>query len=338
MSRHKHKNPRVKVYFRHKGHLFKLFEAINFGTKSEPQLKIKGLAETYMQIRDDQKRFDGQIHVGQQIRFLDGNHVEFTYHKDGSVLTEVIQPSGKKEHDNPYGTGERWTPLAAITTYQPVMTFQIQTLSGYHRAFIEEKYGLTNYVVKNERLFELERGQRIVVLIYMKDKNYPLAKYCIYDMIYSDVLMKFGDKLELCILIQKQMHPENAGAMIENEFWFVDRLDGFEYLSNILTKHIFDLPFADFINVIQEGGRFFNISEKMMQVIESVDPLYDYLIREQLMIHIHKPQLVRLLLDRLDGKYDEYLGLSSEEQLKYVISLYIAEAMMISQQRDKIKK
>ncbi len=335
MAKHKHKNPRVNVYFRHKGHLFKLLEAINFGTKNEPQLKIKGLAETYMQIKDDQKHFDGQIHVGQQIRFVDGNHVEFTYHKDGSILTEVIQPSGEKEYDNPYGTGERWTPLADISTYQPVMTFQMQTLSGYHRAFIEEKYGLTNYVVKNERLFEFARGEGVVVLIYLKNKEYPLARYCFDDMIYSDALMKFGEELELCILIQKQKHPKNVGAMIKNEFWFVDRLEGFEYLSNILTKHIFDRPFVEFMKVIQEGDCYFNISEKMMQVIESVDPLYDLLIRGKLAIHIHKPQLVRMLLDRLDGIYDEYLSLSNEERMKYVLGMYVVGTTLISRHIGK---
>lgn len=46
MSRHKHKNPRVKVYFRNKGRCFRLLEAINFGSKSSPELKIKGLTET----------------------------------------------------------------------------------------------------------------------------------------------------------------------------------------------------------------------------------------------------------------------------------------------------
>lgn len=40
MSRHKHKNPRVKVYFRNKGRCFRLLEAINFGSKSSPELKI----------------------------------------------------------------------------------------------------------------------------------------------------------------------------------------------------------------------------------------------------------------------------------------------------------
>ena len=106
MARHKHKNPRVKVYFRYKGHYFSLLEAINFGSKTSPELKIKGLTETYMQIKDDKRRFDGNIHVGQLIRFVDGNHVEFTYHKDGSILTEVILPSGK-EYNNPCdgGTG-----------------------------------------------------------------------------------------------------------------------------------------------------------------------------------------------------------------------------------------
>jgi len=235
MARHKHKNPRVKVYFRHKGNYFKLFEAINFGTNTSPELKIKGLTETYMQIRDDQHRFDGNLHVGQYIRFVDGNHVEFTYHKDGSILAETIQPKGRKEYYNPYGKEERWTPIADITTYQPVMVLQLLSLAPYRKAFIEEKYGSKNYVVKNNHFFDFERGQGMMVLIYLKHKNYPLTRYC-FENNYSDVLMKFGENLELCIFIQRQMHPENANSMIRNSFSFVDRLDGFEYISSCTSQ------------------------------------------------------------------------------------------------------
>lgn len=321
MSRHKHKNPRVKVYFRYKGRCFRLLEAINFGSKSSPELKIKGLTETYLQTKDDQHRFDGKFHVGQLIRFIDGNHVEFTYHKDGSILSEVLNPTGK-EYFNAYGQGERWTPIAEITTYQPVMIFQILSLVDYRPAFIEDKYGLKNYIVKNERLFEFQRGQGIMVLIYLKHKDFPLAKYCFDDKIYSDVLMKFGENLELCIFIQKQLTPDNAGST-RNNFTFVDRLDGFEYMSSILLQHIFDKTFADFMNVVQEGGRYFDISEKMMQVIESVDPLYDYLLKEKLPIHLHKPELIRRLLDSLEGKYDGYLSMSLEKRLARVLGLYV---------------
>ena len=235
MSRHKHKNPRVKVYFQYKGKCFRLLEAINFGTKATPELKIKGLAETYLQTKDDQHRFDGKFHVGQLIRYVDGNHVEFTYHKDGSILSEVIHPSGQKEYNNPYGKEERWTPIADITTYQPVMVFQILSLSDYRPAFIEEKHSLRNYVVKNNRLFEFERGQGMMVLVYLKHKDFPLAKYCFDDMNYSDVLMRFGESLELCIFIQKQVTPDNPGST-RNNFSFVDKLDGFEYLSDVLKK------------------------------------------------------------------------------------------------------
>lgn len=121
-----------------------------------------------MQIKDNQHRFGGIFHVGQLIRFVEGNHVEFTYHKDGLILTEVIHPSGEKEYNNPYGNGGKWTPLSDVTTYQPVMVFQILTLSGYRKAFIEEKYGLKNYIVRNDRIFELQRGQGIMVLVYLK--------------------------------------------------------------------------------------------------------------------------------------------------------------------------
>lgn len=309
------------MYFRYKGRCFRLLEAINFGSKSSPELKIKGLTETYLQTKDDQHRFDGKFHVGQLIRFIDGNHVEFTYHKDGSILSEVLNPTGK-EYFNAYGQGERWTPIAEITTYQPVMIFQILSLVDYRPAFIEDKYGLKNYIVKNERLFEFQRGQGMMVLVYLKHKDFPLAKYCFDDKIYSDVLMKFGENLELCIFIQKQLTPDNAGST-RNNFTFVDRLDGFEYMSSILLHHIFDKTFADFMNVVQEGGRYFDISEKMMQVIESVDPLYDYLLKEKLPIHLHKPELIRRLLDSLEGKYDGYLSMSLEKRLARVLGLYV---------------
>lgn len=280
MARHKHKNPRVKVYFRYKERCFRLLEAINFGSETTPELKIKGLTDTYLQTKDDQHRHDGQFYVGQLIRFVDGNHVEFTYHKDGSILSEVIHPSGQKEYNNPYGKDERWTPIADITTYQPVMVFQVLSLSDYRPVIIEEKHGLLNYIVKNERLFEFERGQGIIVLIYLKHKNFPLAKYCFNNKIYSDMLMKFGENLELCIFIQKQMTPDNAGSTW-NSFTFIDRLDGFEYMSSILLQHIFDKNFADFMNVLQEGDRYFDIPENIMQVMESVDPLFNSLLAKK---------------------------------------------------------
>ena len=152
MARHKHKNPRVKVFFRYRGRCFRLLEAINFGTKTAPELKIKGLAETYMQTKDDQHRFDGHFHVGQLIRFIDGKNVEFTYHKDGSILSEVVMSPGHKEYFNPYGKNEKWTPLSEIDSYQPVMVLQIFSLADYRPAFIENKYGQKNYIVKNEKM------------------------------------------------------------------------------------------------------------------------------------------------------------------------------------------
>ena len=91
-----------------------------------------------------------------------------------------------------------------------------------------------------------------------------------------------------------------------------------------MVKHIFDKTFADFMNIVQEGERYFDISEKMMQVIESVDPLYNRLLAEKVPIQIHKPELIRMLLDKLDGKYDEYLGQTEEERMKYVMILYLS--------------
>lgn len=322
MARHKHKNPRVKVFFRYRGRCFRLLEAINFGTKTAPELKIKGLAETYMQTKDDQHRFDGHFHVGQLIRFIDGKNVEFTYHKDGSILSEVVMSPGHKEYFNPYGKNEKWTPLSEIDSYQPVMVLQILSLADYRPAFIENKYGLKNYIVKNERLFEFQRGQGMMVLIYLKHKDFPLAKYCFDDMNYSDVLMKFGENLELCIFIQKQLTPDNAGST-RNNFSFVDKLDGFEYLSNVLKNHIFNPRAASFISGIQEGGCYFDVSEQMMRVIESVGKFYVHIQKVGVPNLIQESRLVRMLLDKLDGKYDEYLAMNEDEQMKYVLVQFL---------------
>lgn len=322
MGRHRHKNPRVNVYFKYKGNCFKLLETINFGSKTTPELKIKGLTETYMQIRDDEKRFDGKLHEGQFIRFVDGKHLEFTYHKDGTILVKVIHPSGQKEYYNPYGEGERWTPMVNITTFQPIMIFLISSIASYHPTYIEEKYGLINYIVKNDQIFEFSKGQGALVLIYLRNKNYPLAKYC-FEGIYSDVLMSLNDKLDLCIMIQKQSGKEGAGSWQMNNFIFLDKLDGFYYLNGVLKDHIFDPDFAEFMNIVQEGNCYFDISEKMMQVIESVDPLYKAFKSNGITAKIRKPILVRCLLDSLNGNYDEYLNLPKERQEQYIIGLYL---------------
>lgn len=95
----------------------------------------------------------------------------------------------------------------------------------------------------------------------------------------------------------------------------------------MLRNHIFDQTFAEFLNVVQEGNRYFDISETMIRIIESVNPLYESLMAEKIPIQVHKPTLVKLLLDRLDGKYDEYLKLSQEEQKKSTLVLYLNTAM-----------
>lgn len=321
MARHRHKKARVNVYFKYKGHLFKLLEAINFGSRSLPEIKIKGLTETYIQIRDDKKRFDGMLHEGQLIRFVDGKHLEFTYHKDGAILVKVIHPSGDKEQNNPYGTGERWTPITEIKTFQPIMMLLISSIASYLPTVMEEKCGLINYVVKNEQIFEFTKGQSALVLIYLRNKNYPLAKYC-FAGIYSDVLISLNDNLDLCIMIQKQLGQEWAGSWKMNRFMFLSKLDGFDYFYRELKDHIFDHDLAGFLSVIQEGNCYFDISEEMMQVIESADPLYNDFKTMGAPVQIHKPTLIRCLLDSLDGNYSDYLKLSKEKQKQYLIGLY----------------
>lgn len=58
-----------------------------------------------------------------------------------------------------------------------------------------------------------------------------------------------------------------------------------------------------------------------------MDPLYSRLIKNGSPIVVHKNEFVRTLLDKIDGKYDEYLGQTEEERMKYVSGLYLSEVM-----------
>ena len=49
--------------------------------------------------------------------------------------------------------------------------------------------------------------------------------------------------------------------------------------------------------------------------------------REMVPIQIHKPELIRLLLDKLDEKYDDYLEQKEEKRMKYVMMLYLNGVM-----------
>ena len=321
-SKHKHKLPRVKVYFKHKRRYYMLFEAINIGKKDTPELKLKGFADTYIQIKDDQNRFDGKLHPGQYIRFVDGDHVEFTYHKDGSILNKTVNPSNKNEYSNPYGKDVKWTPINEITVFQPVMKLFIRSFASYHPASLEENQGLTNYIVKSDRLFDLTGGKIAVVLIYLKKKNYPLARYCIDDITYSDVIMNFGEELELCILVLKKPDDKEQDPFIGNSFLFIDRLEEYDNLNKALHDHVFDVPFVEFLEVIQKDNRYFNVSEQMLVAMKPVDLFYKNLEISNVLPRIHKYELIRRLYDKLDGKYGRFVKWSEEKQLRYVEMLY----------------
>jgi Fe-S oxidoreductase len=61
----------------------------------------------------------------------------------------------------------------------------------------------------------------------------------------------------------------------------------------------------------------------MMQVMESVDKFYVHLQKAGIPNWVQEAQLVRMLLDKLDGKYDEYLEMNEDEQMKYALVQFL---------------
>ena len=78
------------------------------------------------------------------------------------------------------------------------------------------------------------------------------------------------------------------------------------------------------MNALQQEGNYFDVSEKMVKVIETIGTFYGHLQKAGIPNLVQEAVLARMLLDKLDGRYDDYLSLSNEEQMKFVLLQFLS--------------
>ena len=303
------------VYIKIKQNYIKLFRLIVFETDGLPELKIKDCATEYLLIKGN-KVVPSQIESGQMIRFE--QNLEFTYHKDGAMLQEVIPKNGKKEYQNPYGLNETWTPVDEIKEFQPFLNINIRNIFGYKliETLEEERLSRKNYICENDVLFK--KGCTYNVLIYLRNTSLPMCCYTTNDM-YSDRICNIDSKLDVCIYIQKHRFTDFVNCPL-NTFIFLDRAESIDLMRNTLFDKVFD---KDFEYYIQESfGGFVFLHEELLKLLDLIDYLYICVLVGKRKI-IHKPQFVKYVMEKVGSNMRLFNILPNRLKLCYLRKTYM---------------
>ena len=276
------KGEKVKVYFKMNGRCHGLFNIVQMGKDGIVDLKItdyyihavikpkNSIEEKGYLTRDEWNTS----------RFIQKS--EMSYHKDGSCLHKILD-SSEPEHSNPYGQGERWTATNAIEDFQPIMSIAIRRMDIYNRSTLQPrlKSKETAYICENDDLFKQE-GTYLVIL-YIRNKKLPINCYTSVDL-YSDIIAELNKELDLCIIIQRQHYPapqpyysEQYKGMLTpylvNSCSFCNKESSKNEMKDKLNNNIFNSKLHHFLSAMTDG-KFINLSEDKLQLIDQVDILY----------------------------------------------------------------
>lgn len=334
---------RLNVYFEMEGLPYLLFHVVNIGTKDNPDFKFSGFSDFYINYRSEENGEDdkGFLTEEEMEKSTFHNNIEFTYHKDGSFLSKNMDFEKKsKRYHNPYGTGERWTPINEIHGIQPVISIAIRRMDIYHPTRIEkESEKVHNYICRNSDLFE--RNGQYLVAVYLKEKGKTVACFTT-EQGYSDILCSINDKLDLCMLFQRHGYPEAKPYYTESfgGVWITP------YLNNSITfcnkdtsidemndkmKNVFDPAFSEFIKIMGEG-HIVNLSEDKMKIIDIVDRVYSPINNGT---NMTKPLFIKNLIDSIPD-LDRFNAKTEQEKVDYIkICYYMAWVLPLIQTKDK---
>ena len=321
---------RLNVYFEMEGLPYLLFRVVNIGTKDNPDFKFSGFSDFYINYRSEDNGEDdkGFLTEEEMDKSTFHNNIEFTYHKDGSFLSKNMDFEEKsKRYHNPYGAGERWTPINEIHGIQPVISIAIRRMDIYHPTRIEEgSEKVHNYICRNSDLFE--RNGQYLVAIYLKEKRKKVACFTTAQG-YSDILCGINDKLDLCMLFQRHGYPEAkpyytkyfGGVWItpylNNSITFCNKDTSIDEMNDKM-KNVFDPSFSEFVRIMGEG-HIVNLSEDKLKIIDIVDKFYSPINNGT---NMTKPLFIKYLLDSVPD-YKVFNAKPIQEKEDYVKTCYL---------------
>ncbi len=297
------------------GRHYGLFNVIQMGKDGIVDIKITDYYSNLVIVSkstNDEKGYLTEEEM-EESRFV--QHVEMSYHKDGSFL-QKIKDGAKPEHLNPYGEGERWTTTSSIEDFQPIMNIVIRRMEIYNKSILLPilKPNETAYVCENDDLFE-KKGTYFVIL-YIRNKKLPVNCFTNVQL-YSAIIAELNNELDLCIFIQRHFYPTaqpyyskkfncTVTPYLSNSISFCNKESAKDEMKDKFDSTIFDLKFNYFLLAMTDG-KFINLSEDKLQLIDEIDILYKG--REGKM-PVSKPVFIKLALSFLGDRLLEFNSLS----------------------------
>ena len=305
------KGEKIKVYFKMNGRCYGLFNIIQMGKNGIVDLKITDYYNNVLILSKGSNNERGFLTEAEMDKSRFVQHAEMSYHKDGSFLHKIMD-GYKTEHSNPYGVGERWTTTSSIKDFQPIMNIAIRRMEIYNSSTLSPKLKSkeTAYICENDDLFE-KKGTYLV-LLYIRNKNLPINCYTSIQL-YSDVLTELNDELDLCIFIQRHSYPKPkpyyseifkcmVTPYLHNSINFCNKDSSKDEVKDKFDSTIFDPQFHYFLSCMTDG-KFINLSEDKLQLIDEIDILYN---GNEEGMPVNKAIFIKLALNYLDNKLSEF--------------------------------
>lgn len=306
----------LKVYFKMDGRCYGLFNVIQMGKDGIVDLKITDYYSNVIIVSKKYNDENGFLTEEEMEKSRLIQHAEMSYHKDGSFLHKMMD-GDKPEYSNPYGQGERWTTTNSIKDFQPIMNIAIRRMGIYNKSSLEPiiKSKELSYVCENDDLFE--KNGTYLVILYIRNAKLPINCYTSIQL-YSDVLAKLNEELDLCIFIQRHQYPKPKpyyskiwNCMVtpysNNSINFCNKESSKDEMMDKFHNTIFNANFHYFLSCMTDD-KFINLSEDKLLLIDEVDIFYK---GHEGKMPVNKPTFIKLILKYLGNRLVEFNSLTS---------------------------
>ena len=313
---------KFKVYFKMNNRCYGLFNIIQMGKNGIVDLKITDYYNNLLILTPNTPNCEkGYLTENEMNDSKFVHYAEMSYHKDGSFLHK-IKDRNKVEYSNPYGEGERWVATNDILDFQPILNIAIRRMGIYNKSCESPilKSKEIAYICENDDLFEI-KGTYLLIL-YIRNKTLPLNCFTT-SQVYSDIIGSLNEELDLCIFIQRYTYPiaepyysKHFECMItpylNNSINFCNKESSKDEMKDKM-KNLFDSSFNKILNLMT-GGKFINLTEDRLQLIDQVDIFYN---GKEGKMPVTKPVFIRFAMNYLGDNLIEFnkLPLSVKQYL-----------------------
>lgn len=267
---------KIKVYFSMNNRCYKLFNVIQIGKTGSVDLKITDFYPHFIIQSNKVDSDKGFLEEGELENSSFIQKAEMSYHKDGSCLykNKDIIPA---QYNNPYGKGERWTRTDTITDFQPIMHIAIRRMAIYSKSCVSptDKSKERIYICNNDELFG--KDGTYLVILYLRNKKTTVNCFTT-PKVYSDIIAKLSEELDLCIFIQRHHFPKPVPYYSKifdcivnpypvNNIGFCNKEETKDEIMTCLRNNVFSLELNRYLLSLS-NNRFYTFTKEMIDEMD----------------------------------------------------------------------